>query len=75
MKRVLLFALVLCASAACGCQSVDNCSNGNGSALNGGGASGGAAYGGPSAPQVTYPYYTTRGPRDFFVDQPQSVGR
>ena len=23
----------------------------------------------------TYPYYTTRGPRDFFVDDPPSIGR
>lgn len=29
--------------------------------------------GGP-APQVAYPYYTIRGPRDFLVDNPPSIG-
>jgi hypothetical protein len=29
---------------------------------------------GPSTAQVAYPYYTTRGPRDFFVDNPPSIG-
>lgn len=27
------------------------------------------------APQVGYPYYSTRGPRDFFVDDPPTIGR
>ena len=35
----------------------------------------GPAYGGPSAGQVTYPYYTTRGPRDFLQANPPSIGR
>ena len=30
---------------------------------------------GPSTGAVAYPYYTTRGPRDFFVDNPQTIGR
>ena len=30
---------------------------------------------GPTAAQVAYPYYTTRGPRDFLVDNPPSIGR
>jgi hypothetical protein len=30
---------------------------------------------GPPAPTVTYPYYTTRGPRDYFLDNPPSIGR
>jgi hypothetical protein len=30
---------------------------------------------GPPAPTVTYPYYTTRGPRDYFADNPPSIGR
>lgn len=30
---------------------------------------------GPPSPTVTYPYYTTRGPRDYFVDNPPSIGR
>ena len=38
----------------------------------------GPAYGGPAGPptaQVAYPYYTTRGPRDFLLDNPPSIGR
>jgi hypothetical protein len=34
-------------------------------------------YNGPAGPpsaQVGYPYYTTRGPRDFFADNPPSIG-
>ena len=27
------------------------------------------------APTTAYPYYTTRGPRDFFVNNPPSIGR
>jgi hypothetical protein len=34
----------------------------------------GPAYG-PSSPTVTYPYYTTRGPRDFLAKSPPSIGR
>jgi hypothetical protein len=34
----------------------------------------GPATGGPMA-QVAYPYYTTRGPRDFFLDNPPTIGR
>jgi hypothetical protein len=30
---------------------------------------------GPPAPSYAYPYYTTRGPRDFFLDNPPSIGR
>jgi hypothetical protein len=33
--------------------------------------------GGPAGPptaQVTYPYYTVRGPRDFFANNPSSIG-
>jgi len=30
---------------------------------------------GPPTGQVTYPYYTPRGPRDFFVNNPPSIGR
>lgn len=29
---------------------------------------------GPPSAQITYPYYTTRGPRDFFVNHPSSIG-
>jgi hypothetical protein len=30
---------------------------------------------GVPAPAVAYPYYTVRGPRDFFVNNPPSIGR
>jgi hypothetical protein len=30
---------------------------------------------GPPSAQVAYPYYTTRGPRDFLLDNPPSIGR
>lgn len=29
---------------------------------------------GPNMGAVTYPYYTTRGPRDFLLDDPPSIG-
>ena len=30
---------------------------------------------GPPTAHVAYPYYTVRGPRDFFMDNPPSIGR
>jgi hypothetical protein len=30
--------------------------------------------GGPTSAQVTYPYYTNRGPRDFLAKNPPSIG-
>jgi hypothetical protein len=30
---------------------------------------------GPSSAAVGYPYYTVRGPRDFLVNNPPSIGR
>jgi hypothetical protein len=30
--------------------------------------------GGPEGPTVGYPYYTTRGPRDFLIDNPPPLG-
>ena len=29
---------------------------------------------GPPSPTVTYPYYTSRGPRDYFLSNPASIG-
>ena len=29
---------------------------------------------GPASPTITYPYYTTRAPRDYFLDNPPSIG-
>jgi hypothetical protein len=31
-------------------------------------------YSGPQAAAVAYPYYTTRGPRDFLMNNPPSIG-
>lgn len=31
--------------------------------------------GGAPTAQVAYPYYTTRGPRDFLMDNPPTIGR
>ncbi len=31
-------------------------------------------YQGPAVGQVSYPYYTTRGPRDFLNPNPPSIG-
>ena len=33
-----------------------------------------AEYAGPMGPQVTYPYYTNRGPRDFLAKNPRAIG-
>ncbi len=30
---------------------------------------------GPPSAQVAYPYYTTRGPRDYFANEPWSIGK
>jgi hypothetical protein len=37
--------------------------------------SGSGGVGGGPAAQVAYPYYTTRGPRDFLAPNPPSIGR
>ncbi len=36
---------------------------------------GGNGAAGPAAAQVAYPYYTTRGPRDFLLNNPPDIGR
>ena len=38
-------------------------------------AANGAGFGGAAAPSYQYPYYTTRGPRDFLMMNPPSIGR
>jgi hypothetical protein len=43
------------------------------SRLHGRGGGGGYVEGPPTA-AYSYPYYTTRGPRDFFLDNPPSIG-
>ena len=44
--------------------------------LGGGGIAGhkAAKYAGPATGAVTYPYYTTRGPRDFLAANPRDIG-
>jgi len=82
--------LVTVASTGVGCRAFDNavCGNGcgrcgffkkNGCGLFGHcggcrGADDGAYAGGPPVGQVTYPYYTNRGPRDFLAESPRSIG-
>ncbi len=34
----------------------------------------GSAFAGPPTGAVTYPYYTTRGPRDFLASNPRGIG-
>lgn len=46
----------------------------SGSQRNASPAGSGGMGGGPAA-QVAYPYYTTRGPRDFLAANPPSIGR
>ena len=47
---------------------------GGGAGGGGPGGPGGAYAGGPPTPTVVYPYYTTRGPRDFLDANPRSIG-
>ncbi|MCA9132797.1 MAG: hypothetical protein KDA45_06570 [Planctomycetales bacterium] len=46
----------------------------NGSYRNAAPSGAGGAGGAPAA-QVAYPYYTARGPRDFLMDNPPTIGR
>ena len=74
-----------CASGNCGSSCAEgNCGTGHVpvgegflAALHGrdrlNGLNGGPA--GPAAAAYSYPYYTTRGPRDFLLDQPPTIGR
>jgi hypothetical protein len=51
------------------CSPIPDCAD-NRAAVN-------SQLGGPAGPpsaQVTYPYYTVRGPRDFFANNPSSIG-
>lgn len=56
---------------ACGGHGCRLCRGGRG----GDGGDGGDGFApGPPAGTVAYPYYTTRGPRDFLARNPQSIG-
>lgn len=60
----------------CGGRHGNNCGGlaGHAQYANAQPAGAGEASGSPMA-QVAYPYYTTRGPRDFFLDNPSTIGR
>ena len=84
MKRALLALAVVAICSATGCQSVRKntdvdttsayhiCHPGLAEMHRNRGAAAGPA--GPATPTYGYPYYTTRGPRDFLVDNPPSIG-
>jgi len=75
-----------CAQAPANSQSCDDCDNGRdpgrlrcrhsgGRGLDDGrGGDDGVVESGPPTGTVTYPYYTTRGPRDFLAKSPRSIG-
>lgn len=72
-----------CCGSAAAYGGCDSCGGGYGGCDSGGGCDscGGGGYGGPemvnSGPPVgasTYPYYTTRGPRDYLARNPRSIG-
>lgn len=48
---------------------------GNNGSYRNAGPAGADGVGGPPVAQVAYPYYTTRGPRDFLMDNPPTIGR
>ncbi len=84
MKRLALLALLGVVVAGTGCSTCNTgCDSGcgrglfNRSACRGDGRGDGRRGGGDggdgmaqAAPTVAYPYYTTRGPRDFFACDP-----
>jgi hypothetical protein len=72
-----------CGNGGCGANDPNGYANGGDP--NGGGMAGhgplprgaGGTYVGPQGPPtggVAYPYYATRGPRDFLVNNPPSIG-
>jgi len=64
------------AYASNGGAPCNGCGNGNGGFLSGLHKNAQPAFqGGPPTGQITYPYYTTRGPRDYLARNPQSIGR
>jgi hypothetical protein len=80
MKRSLLILAAIIAISTSGClrRQCNSCNGGGG----GGGLQGriqpqGPEFNQPGPPTaaVAYPYYTVRGPRDFFIDDPPTIGR
>lgn len=77
MKRMIFAALMVSMVGATGCKCFDKSGCGKCCGLFkrcGRGAVEEAYAPGPPVGQVTYPYYTNRGPRDFLVDNPPSIG-
>ena len=84
--RRLVVGLAFLGLAFTGCSACHDCRGCRGGLLHHGGRGGmhGAAgahhYRPPTEPaggpvgQTAYPYYTLRGPRDFLVDNPPSIG-
>lgn len=72
----------------CGGGGCSTCGSAYGGYAGGPGGGGDLAYGGcatgqcdpgnavagPPSPSVTYPYYTTRGPRDYLARSPRPIG-
>ncbi len=90
MKRFVIAILPLAVAFLVGCQGggrhngCPQCRNGGGARLADGLMSGQYARGtqpevaedpGPAAAAVAYPYYTMRGPRDFLIRNPPTIGR
>ena len=77
MKRLAILALLGVMAAGAGCNSCSNTCNNTRDRLFGSRRSQQGGQGevcdqgqGQAAPTVAYPYYTTRGPRDFFACDP-----
>ena len=80
MKRTLLLIAAIAVISYSGCAQQCGC-NGHGAQGSSQGfghhGSGPPAYNSPGPPTaaVSYPYYTVRGPRDYFLDDPPTIGR
>lgn len=83
---LLAMAAAILIAAGSGCRARNLASNGCQSCGNGQGMASeriphlprDQGYTGPSGPPTAayaYPYYTTRGPRDFLLDSPPTIGR
>jgi hypothetical protein len=76
MKRAILAIMAIMMLGATGC--FHNHCHSNGRFAGPGQGHGDAGFvptqPGPPAATVGYPYYTTRGPRDFLVNDPASIG-
>lgn len=86
MKHVVLATLTgLLMAASTGCVTCGSCNSGGngappatslmGKLHRGSAVDASQMQAGPATAAYSYPYYTTRGPRDFLVDDPPSIGR